>query len=147
MTSELEARRSRLKKHITIAVSLAFIFTIVLIAIFLSGYPIDFEGKVDSAIVNGILTGNAIVFSFVAYELREIKMSIFDKFAFSLPLLFSITFTVLNYAKDAIKYGYATNMSLIIAIGSFVFAIMFYPVVGYAKDSIDELENQYKKES
>lgn len=62
----------------------------------------DLTKEVNPTIINGILTATAIVFGFVAFEFREIKSGIIEKFLLSLPLLVYLMITLEWYFIGAI---------------------------------------------
>ena len=131
-------------------VSSIIIGIIALIASILTPYltllwqNVNFSANIDASFINGILTGTAIVFGFVTYELREVKASLSFKTVFSLPLLFFLYTTVIVYSFSAM-FDNVTNMTLFVASSNFVFNIIYYVFVSWFRDTFTTKRNNWNK--
>ncbi len=101
----------------------------------------NFENEVNPTIVNGILTATAIVFGFVAFELREIKSSIIEKFVLSLPLLFYLMIT-LEWYFIAATVGKITMVLVFEITSNCLFNILYTIPLTIAKEIHEELEQR-----
>lgn len=104
---------------------------------------VDFSAKIDASFINGILTGTAIIFGFVTYELREVKVNANLKVALSLPLLFFLYITVISYSFSAM-FDTVDNITLFIASSNFIFNIIYYIFIMWFKDFYDQRTSRNK---
>lgn len=78
-----------------LAISLGLVSAIVL------SYPdIDLNSEIDPTVINGFLTGFAIIFGFASSEIREIRARIVVRFFLAIPLMFCFIIGVAKYAGD-----------------------------------------------
>jgi hypothetical protein len=98
----------------------------VAMMLFLNG---NFNQEVNPAITNGVLSATAIVFAFVIFELRDIKITIYEKFRLSLPLLFWMMATLLSILFGAIL-GKMTLGVVMVATSNCLFNIFYiFPIM------------------
>jgi hypothetical protein len=55
-------------------------FWSIAIGVGISGKNFNANDKIDSALVNGVLIGTAVIFGFIGFQLREITVSAIEKF-------------------------------------------------------------------
>jgi predicted benzoate:H+ symporter BenE len=126
--------------YVTVYIAVILVIAILLAYTGVFGYNIDYQTKIESTIVNGVLTGTAIVFGFVTFEIREIKTTILLKFFLAFPLLIFLSVTVLNYFNDSMRNGYITKFTMTIATVNFLFNI-FYCVLVVSLKGYYDFEN------
>lgn len=97
--------------------------------------------EINPAIINGILTATAIVFGFVAFELREIKASAVEKCLLSGPLLLFLMFTLETYFIATIR-GEINTVLALVATSNCLFNILYFGPVIIAKETHEEIERQ-----
>jgi hypothetical protein len=86
------------------------------------------SAKFEPSTVNGILTGTAIVFGFVSFEIREIKGRLANKLGVAVPPIFFLYATILLYFGDALEGGVSV-LTVYVATASFLFNIAYFPLV------------------
>jgi hypothetical protein len=106
---------------------------------------IQFKGdlmiEVNPTIVNGILTTTAIVFGFIAFELRDIKSGIIEKFLLSVPLLVYMMYTLEWYFIGAIV-GKITEELVLRATANCLFNILYIIPLTIVKATREEIERK-----
>jgi sensor histidine kinase YesM len=125
---------------------LIFAIAAILIAYFtvefgilIVGKQLDLNEKIDSALVNGVLTGTAIIFAFIGFELRELKVSPIEKFFLVLPALFTLILAVESYFISAMSYGIATKGVMVWVIVDFLFTALYYVISMHFKSFYEEM--------
>jgi hypothetical protein len=113
---------------ITVGLSVVLI-SIAIPFVGLGGQHVDFNEEVNATMINGILTGTALIFGFVTFFLRRVGRTFFKKLALILPLIVSFAWTVEIYFIDSIKYGYATKNTMFAATANFFLNIIWYGFV------------------
>lgn len=128
----MNEKQKSISNYKVLAISLATGFVPFLTAIFVtfltlgSRKTLEWDAEVNPTMINGILTGTAVVFAFVTFELRRIFRSWRITFMASLPLVFFLTWTVDYYFIDAVTLGYATVSTMITATINFFFNIFYF---------------------
>lgn len=127
-----------------------WIFLMFLMSISLPIVPFVFYGgefgkEINPTIVNGILTVTAIVFGFVAFELREIPSSVMEKFLLSLPLLLFLL-TTLEVVFIGAIVGKLTSGVALVTTANCLFNILYILPVMVVKESRIEIEQRKKTE-
>jgi magnesium-transporting ATPase (P-type) len=131
-------------KSIVLALIVVFLLSIFLPYLNFIQSNASFTNPVEPTTVNGILTATAIVFSFLAFELREVKASILERFLLSLPLLLFLMVTVEFYFLGVIN-GKVNMSTFLVATSNFLFNILYACVLFVAKGIHEELEKQHQK--
>ena len=126
---------------IAVVVLVVFLMSILLPVSTLIQYNANLNSEIEPAIINGILTATAIVFGFVAYELREVKASTTGKVLLALPLLFFLMLTLEFYFISAIV-GKVTVFQVVAATSNFLFNIFYIVPIIVAKGTHEELEQK-----
>jgi hypothetical protein len=102
----------------------------------ISSDKINSKLTVDASIVNGILTATAIVFAFVAYELRENISNKYERLLLiALPIAL-LMFTVRLYVVDAIELGNPSTLTLNFAASTFFYVILFLISMVVSKEMV-----------
>jgi hypothetical protein len=112
-------------------------FVILFVAIFIpfllvglnvgGNFEYDFDAQVDSSMVNGILTADAVIFGFITIELRRITNRIkLASFVLAFPIIIVLIGTVGAYFVDGVTLGYATVNTLIWATITFFYIILHF---------------------
>jgi len=104
-------------------------------------YRGDLRSEVNPTVVNGILTATAIVFGFVAFELREIKSSSLERFLLSLPLLLYMMTTLEYYFIEAVV-GKITTELVLEATSNCLFNILYSLPLALARFTREEIERK-----
>jgi magnesium-transporting ATPase (P-type) len=128
---------------ILIVILVVFLMSILLPAWTFIQEKRDLTKEVNPTIINGILTATAIVFGFVAFELRDIKSGIIEKFLLSSPLLLFLMITLEWYFIQAIV-GNITAILALEATANCLFNILYFMPVTMVKLVREEIE--HKKE-
>ena len=126
------------------------ILLFVIIAIFIAcftvefgiviiGKEVDLNEKIDSALVNGVLTGTAIIFAFIGFELRELKVNPIEKFFLVLPALFTLILAVESYFISAMSYGNSTKAVMVWVTLDFLFTALYYVISMHFKSLYEEM--------
>ena len=145
----IERTNTFLLKYYRILVVI-LIFLMFLMSISLPIVPFVFYGgelgrEINPTIVNGILTVTAIIFGFVAFELREIQSSGMEKFLLSFPLLLFLLVTLEVVFVGAIT-GKMTSGVALITTANCLFNILYTLPVIVVKESRTEIEQRKKTE-
>ena len=125
------------RNSIIIMVIFTFVISVLIPYLLLLWRNVDFSANIDASVINGILTGTAIVFGFVTFELREVSVNIPLRIALSFPLLIFLFITVITYSFSAMFY-IVDNMTLFIASSNFLFNIIYYGIVASIKDTYNQ---------
>lgn len=125
---------------------LAFFLAIIIPSVDIRGSKIDLGSEANATMVNGILTASAIVFGFVAFEIREIKAGYIEKIVLVSPMLLFLMATVRSYFDDAMLVGYATKMTMLLATSDFLFNLFYFFIALGSKVSHLEIEAKAKSE-
>jgi phosphatidylglycerophosphate synthase len=133
------ASRHPIQLRVFIFILVFFIASTSFVIVYASAYHIDYKAKIDSPIVNGILTIIAIVFAFVTFEIREIKLPIAKKFLLHFVMLIFLIYTVISYYGDAMQYGFITNYTMAIATLSFIFSIFYSLLIMILKEYLQRV--------
>ena len=141
-TSWVERANAYIFRHyrmlVVIAIIIVFAMSILLPYSTFISYKGNFEGEANPTVVNGLLTATAIVFSFVAFELRDIKASRLERFLLSFPLLAYMMVT-LDYYFVAIIVGKITMVLVFETTGNCLFNILYTLPVLLAGSTREEI--------
>lgn len=105
---------------------------------------VDLNSKADATVINGVLTGFAIIFGFVSIEIREIKASTFDKFLLIMPLISFFIFGISKYCGEVVSNGYPLYWSLLSFFAGIIFSACYSILILYARDRYDYLREMGK---
>jgi hypothetical protein len=104
-------------------------------------FKADSVNEVSPTVVNGILTVTAIVFGFIAFEVREIKASILERFLLSFPLLLFLMVTLEAYFIAVVSGKINTGLVLIVT-SNCLFNILYSAPLGIVKETREEIERK-----
>jgi hypothetical protein len=117
-----------------LAISLGLIGAVVL------SYPnIDLNGEIDPAVINGLLTGFAIIFGFASSEINEIRAETVERFFLATPSMVFFIFAVAKYIGDIFANGYPNYWTLLSIAEGIFFTVFYLFVILVAKQLYDEL--------
>jgi len=120
---------------------ITFLTSILLPVVTFFHWKGDLTKEVDPTIINGVLTATAIVFGFVAFELREIKSGILEKYLLSFPLLLFLMATLEFYFRGAIL-GKITTELVLEATANCLFNILYVIPLTMVKAIREEIEHK-----
>ncbi|MGA3110579.1 MAG: hypothetical protein ABSE15_00920 [Candidatus Bathyarchaeia archaeon] len=135
------------RKVVLFLIVVVFLLSIVLPFLPFSYYKGNLQSDVNPTIINGILTVTAIVFGFVAFELRDLKSSVFGKFLLSLPLLFFLIVT-LEFIFIGATTGKMTELFALETTANCLFNILYVlPIMILKQAHVDIEQGKIKEES
>ena len=137
---------SRIRRVIVVSFIVTLCFSLIVVyLITINTKPhADLNSKVDATVINGLLTGFAIIFGFISIEIREVKAPLPDKLLLTFPLIVSFMFVVFKYSGDVFVIGYPSYWSLVILLDGILFNILYSILISYAKDGYESLEKSSK---
>lgn len=103
---------------------------------------VDPNSEVSPTIINGLITGFAVIFGFVTFEMREIKAHVSEKFALGVPLVTIFVFAIAKYSGEMYRLSYPTFWSMMIFDFGIFFSVFYSFELLYAKV---EYERLFKK--
>jgi hypothetical protein len=89
-------------------------------------------------LANGVLTGTAIIFAFIGFELRKLNVHPMEKFFLMLPPLGVRMWTAESYFLSAMSYGYATKGVMFLVTFDFLFTALYYSISIQLKSLYEE---------
>ncbi len=114
---------------------LSFIITVLAV----SGFSYNTADKVDSSLINGVLTSITLVIGFSVYEIRKIKTNLLERLFLILPIIALLCYSVDNYLATGILYGYSTKMVLLLISFNFLFSCLYFIVIYFGKELYERI--------